>query len=51
MKVNNVNRLVQLNCMCAQSAVPLHIYRGGDVLIVSEVQQDITRNREDLATN
>jgi hypothetical protein len=52
MQINNVDRLVQLDCMCSQSIIPLHIYRGGGLnLIPSEVQQDIARNKEDPTTN
>jgi hypothetical protein len=52
MKINNVNKLVRLDCVCSQSTVSVLIYRGGVLdLILSEVQQDITRNIKDITTN
>lgn len=52
MKINNIDRFVRFDCVCAQSIVILHINKGGGLdLIVTEVHQDTTRNKEDLATN
>lgn len=52
MKINNIDRFVQFDCVCAQSFVLLHINKGGGLdLIISKVHQDTTRNEKDLTTN